>query len=96
MILRLPLDLPGVDKDDYATWPDVRFCDAQHHSVPVLATRLCHWVTGPVEFCDPCADRMLTVAAVLGTHVHEAPIDQSHLRPVPRRAVAVGGKLEPD
>ena len=69
MKLRLPLNAPGVDRDDADTWPEVHVCDAKDHE-PRFATRLLHWVTGPVECCDPCAAQMLAVAKALGTHVH--------------------------
>lgn len=94
MTIRLPLNLPGVDKDDADTWPEFRICDSQDHPAPMVAAVLMHWVTGPVEYCHGCAHRMRQVAAVMGTHVAEEPIDQPHLRPVLRRAVALDGRVE--
>lgn len=47
---------------------DARRCDAKDHE-PRLATKLLHWVTGPIDYCDRCAAHMLHIAEVLGTHV---------------------------
>jgi hypothetical protein len=71
MKLRLPLNAPGVNVHDAETWPEVHVCesDPKCHE-PRFATRRVHWVTGPIEYCDPCAAQMLRVAEVLGTHVH--------------------------
>ena len=69
MKLRLPLNVHGVDLDDAETWPEVHVCDAKSHE-PRFATRLLHWVTGPIEYCDPSAAQMLAMAEALGTYVH--------------------------
>jgi hypothetical protein len=36
--------------------------------------KLCHWPTGPVEYCGECATQMLRVAQARGVHVAVEPI----------------------
>lgn len=68
-MIKLPLDVPGVALDDPDTWTDVHVCESRDHE-PRHATRLLHWVTGPIEYCEPCAAQMLAVAKTLGVYVH--------------------------
>lgn len=71
MKLRLPLNAPGVDRNNVDTWPEVHICESNPSChEPRFATRILHWVTGPIEYCDPCAEQMLAVAKTLGVYVH--------------------------
>lgn len=40
---------------------DARRCDSKGHE-PRLATTLVHWVTGPIDYCSSCAEKMIEVA----------------------------------
>lgn len=64
---------------------DARQCDSKDHE-PRLATVLLHWVTGPIDYCQSCAEKMLGIAAVLGTHCHTEPIAPPEL-PTTVRAI---------
>lgn len=90
MKLRLPVAslVAGIDLDDSDTWPEIYVCDSQDH-VPAFATKLLHWVDGPVHYCDGCAARMLRVAEALGTHVHQEalPAPPTPAEVAPRRAI---------
>jgi hypothetical protein len=71
--IRLPIRVKGVDVDDVETWPDVTLCDskdAAHLAEPRFATWRCHWISGPVDYCEPCKIAMTRVAAALGAHLH--------------------------
>ncbi len=91
MKLRLPHAASMLD--DPATWIDVHVCDSQdaaHLREPRCATQLLHWVTGPVEYCGPCAAQMLAVAEALGVTVHVEDIALPQ-PPIDRRGIALGG-----
>ena len=89
MVTKLPIGL-GCDRDDAETWPTVYICDSRDHE-PAFATKLLHWVTGPVHYCDRCATAMLRVAEALGTHVAiEALPAPPTVEPV--RGIALSGR----
>lgn len=69
--LMLPLDLPGVVRDDPSTWVEVDLCDSKEHASPMPATTRLHWPTGPTDKCPQCAAALRSVAEVMGVHVHE-------------------------
>lgn len=68
---------------------DARRCDSKDHG-PALASRRLFWVTGPVDYCNHCADWMQKVAGVMGVHVHEEPIAPPDV-PTRRRGIALDG-----
>lgn len=66
--------------------------DDEHLAVPRLATRRLFWVTGPVEYCGPCAAWMKQVADTLGVYVHEEDIPLP-LNPEDRRGLALTARI---
>ena len=68
---------------------DAHRCDSKDHE-PRAATILMHWVTGPVEYCAPCAARMRAIADALDVYVHEQPILVPCVTPH-RRAIDLKG-----
>ena len=100
MKVRLPLKpdaqlaQPGTRLDDPETWPEFHVCEsvAEQHE-PRFASRRLHLPTGPIEFCDPCAEWALKVYGTLGCHVH---VENLPLGVMIDRVKAVGKRLMPE
>lgn len=67
----------------------VRCCESRDHELRV-AEVLLYWVTGPIDYCKPCAAHMARIADALGVFVKTEPIPSPW--PARRRAVSVGGE----
>jgi len=82
--MRLPLDGPGTRLEDPDTWTNVHVCESLNHE-PRHAMRRLFLVQGPVEYCEPCAAKMLAIYASLGVHCH---VEDLRLRQVVNRLTA--------